>query len=164
MSVYSAADMRRHISRWCSQERLVSDGSACTEVWTMSGTSLPLTYTHWDQEQPGRVQTLMKHTGRRCILGPPVCFSPATGDGSCVAVAADVIGGFWDDREILLLLRETQAGHHPAHQSPNSSSITRLRRRLDGPSSFQKLLQGCDQFMKTDHVTFPALNCWVDWL
>uniref|UniRef100_H3CQ11 C-type lectin domain-containing protein n=1 Tax=Tetraodon nigroviridis TaxID=99883 RepID=H3CQ11_TETNG len=35
----------------------------------------PLTYTHWDKEQPD------------------------TGDGSCVAMAADKIGGFWDDKQ-----------------------------------------------------------------
>lgn len=62
---------------------------------------LPLTYTHWDKDQPGR--------GPRAGLGPldvgvppgnsSVRLSPDSGDGSCVAMAADKIGGFWDDKQ-----------------------------------------------------------------
>lgn len=54
----------------------------------------------WDKEQPGTVQTNSgKHSGRRCILETPACLSPDSGDGSCVAMAADKIGGFWDDKQ-----------------------------------------------------------------
>lgn len=61
---------------------------------------LRLTYTRWDKEQPGTVQTNSgKHSGRRRILETSACLSPDSGDGSCVAMAADKIGGFWDDKQ-----------------------------------------------------------------
>lgn len=60
---------------------------------------LPLTYTHWDKDQPGGVRTGFLKAGCRCsLVSASVCSSPDSGDGSCVAMAADKIGGFWDDK------------------------------------------------------------------
>lgn len=93
-------DMSRHISAGFCWIGLRAHGGLTGGVDYVWDNGLRLTYTCWDKEQPGTVQTNSgKHSGRRRILETPACLSPDSGDGSCVAMAADKIGGFWDDQQ-----------------------------------------------------------------
>lgn len=98
--------MSRRISQWRCRERLVSGGSACVptearpEVWTMSGTTAYRSLTHTGTKNSqvwcgqGFTYWVSVQSGNSSL-----CLYPDSGDGSCVAMAADKIGAFWDDKQ-----------------------------------------------------------------
>lgn len=102
--------MSSHISQWTCQERPVCGGLACVlvedqpEGWTTSGTtaylspSLTGTKTsqvqtkHRHEYQLDRIFYIYTRPGKHFL-------SPDSGDGTCVAMTAGPIGGFWDDKQ-----------------------------------------------------------------
>lgn len=62
---------------------------------------LPITFTHWDKDQPGttaartsagRIFCVFTHPGKQFL-------SVDSGDGACVAMTSGQVGGFWDDKQ-----------------------------------------------------------------
>lgn len=102
--VCSAAGTSRPISRWFWRGRRASGGSACGPTgawpgaWTTSGTTAYRSPTPTGTKT-SQVRWTWGGGGWGCCPGnSSVRLSPDSGDGSCVAMAADKIGGFWDDK------------------------------------------------------------------
>lgn len=84
---------------WWIGLRAHGTGGGVDYVWD---NGLPLTFTHWDKDQPGTDRTLTLISAVQDGIYIKMSFlSLDSGEGTCVAMTTGLIGGFWDDKQCL---------------------------------------------------------------
>ncbi|XP_024917706.1 macrophage mannose receptor 1 isoform X1 [Cynoglossus semilaevis] len=81
---------------WLGLRAHGGDGGGVDYIWDNGS---PVTFTHWDRDQPGWiiVTTSLNGQGNKDTSETPL-LSPDNGEGTCVAMTTGQPGGFWDDK------------------------------------------------------------------
>lgn len=134
------------------------------EVWTMSGTTAYRSLTHTGTKnsqvwcRQGLTYWMSVQSGKSSVG-----LYPDSGDGSCVAMAADKIGAFWDDKQcsekFFFFCEKFRPDITPPTKAPTPPPSQGCADGWTAQPHFRNCYKVTIQRTARTLVNFPTLNC-----